>query len=80
MSQDFGQGIFTMSTITTVSKTRDLALAKSIANAAIDAATTALPKNIEKARSLVLKASSVNRLAQGMSDFSLSHQGLKTIR
>jgi hypothetical protein len=80
MSQDFGQGIFTMDTITTVSKTRDLSLAKGIANAKIDASTTALPKNIEKARALVLNARSVSKLAIDMSNFSLSHQGMKVIR
>ena len=79
MAQDFGQGIFSMDTITAVTKTRELGMAKSIANAMIDS-SKAQQKNIDKARALVMKANSVNRLAQGMSDFSLSHQGLKTLR
>lgn len=80
MSKDYGQGIFSMPLITSVSKTRDLTLAKNIVLAAIDADEHALPASKEKAKAMVLGSRTVDRLAIGMMDFSLSHQGLKVIR
>lgn len=79
MSKDYGQGIFSMELITTVSKTRDIGLAKSIVLATIDADEHALPKNKEKARIMVSQCRSITTLAINMSNFSLSHQGLKVV-
>lgn len=80
MSQDFGQGIFTMEMITRVSKCKILGEAKGLTLQAITDDETALPKNKIKAERLCHAARSITELAIAMSNFSLSHQGLKTIR
>lgn len=80
MSQDFGQGIFMMPMITFVSKQKDLGLAKDYARAVVDDDAVAIPKNKEKARAMIEKSRTVIGLAQGMTNFSLSHQGMKVLR
>lgn len=82
MAQDFGEGIFSMEVITNVSRLspNKLASAKLMAEQAIGGATTATQKNRDKATALIAKANSVQSLAIAMSNFSLAHQGLKTIR
>jgi hypothetical protein len=80
MSQDFGQGIFTMGTITRVSKCKTLGEAKGIALEAVMSSETALPKNRIKAERLCHATRSVSELAIAMTNFSLSHQGLKVLR
>lgn len=79
MSKDHGQGIFTMQLITTISKTRELSMAKSLAEAAIND-STATDANKEKARELLRTSSSLKKLLFGMTNFSLSHQGMKVLR
>lgn len=78
MSRDNGQGIFTMEVITKISKMKSLAEAKSFAQEVVNN-STANDENKRKATVLIVKASSINSLAISMSNFSLSHQGLKTI-
>jgi len=73
-------GIFTMDLITKVTQTRDLVAAKQLAVAAIDAAETARSENKERARTMVRQSATINQLAIGMSNFSLSFQGYKVIR
>lgn len=80
MTKDYGPGIFSMSTITTVVKTRELQLAKSIAEAEVDANSTATEKNRIAAKAMILKSRSTLALGTGMTNFSLSHQGLKVLR
>lgn len=79
MSKDFGQGIFTMDFITEISKMKDLTEAKKMVTAVIDL-STANDENVEKAHALVAKARSIHNLIFSMTDFSLSHQGLKVIK
>jgi hypothetical protein len=80
MSKDHGQGIFTMDVITSVSKCKILGEAKGRALEAITSNETALLKNRIKAERLCHAARSVSELAIAMTNFSLSHQGLKVLR
>jgi hypothetical protein len=80
MSHDHGEGLFNMALINEVSKIRDIWEARGVVAAVIDQNTTATQKNVNAARVLVSKARSVHELLIAMSNFSLSHQGLKTIR
>jgi hypothetical protein len=78
MSKDHGQGIFEMSDITLVCSMSSLPNAKVIARAAIDR-STATQANKDKAGLMVAKATSPTKLAFGMTNFSLAHQGLKVL-
>lgn len=80
MIKDYGPGIFSMSTIETVVKTRELQMAKSIALAEVHLNSTATEKNLALAETMILKAQSTLALGTGMANFSLSHQGLKVLR
>lgn len=77
MARDNGQGIFTMDFIQKVEK---MPFNEAV-QAAIDRInlSTATEANKMKATQMVTKCGSVNRLLLGMSNFSLSHQGLKTL-
>ena len=75
MKRDNGQGMFTMDFITQVSRLPRLEDAKAAAHLVIDG-STATDANKEKARSMIFKATSLRSLLLGMSNFSLSHQGL----
>lgn len=74
MKRDNGQGIFTMDFICKVEK---MTFNEAVL-AAIDRinASTANETNKMKATQMVQKATSVVRLMQGMTNFSLAHQGL----
>lgn len=78
MSRDNGEGVFDMSFITNISKFTDLQDAKRTSLDRVEA-STANAKNKDKARALVIKSNSINALIFGMTNFSLSHQGMKTI-
>ena len=78
MSKDFGQGIFDMGFINDISKIKDLTLAKSMAYEKIES-TNAADENKAKAKSMVSRSATLSKLLFGMTNFSLSHQGLKTI-
>lgn len=80
MAHDHGEGLFNMTLINEVSKIKELPAAKSMVQFVIDQNSTATPKNIAAAKALVSKARSVHELLISMSNFSLSHQGLKTVR
>ena len=76
--KDFGQGIFTMPEITAISNMNTLSEAKAAAHAIITA-SSAKPENKAKAAAMVNSSTNLKRLLLGMSNFSLSHQGLKRI-
>lgn len=78
MSNDFGQGIFDMGFINDISKIKDLTLAKSMAYEKIES-TNATDENKAKAKSMVSRSATLSKLLFGMTNFSLSHQGLKAI-
>lgn len=78
MSRDFGQGIFDMEFINSISKVKDLTHAKSMAFEKIES-TNATDENKAKAKSMVSRSATLTKLLFGMTNFSLSHQGLKTL-
>jgi len=79
MTRDNGQGIFTMTTINNIAATKNLNDARTAAHTIIEA-STATVQNKKKAGEMVAKCASVKSLIFGMTNFSLSHQGLKIIR
>lgn len=79
MSKDFGQGIFSMDFIKSLERQRDLGIAREAAIKQIDE-SSATDENKTKARQMISKANTVQKLLLGMANFSLSHQGLKVIR
>ena len=78
MTKDFGQGIFTMPFITKIASMKDLSAAKQLAMQEIENAS-ANADNKAKAIKLVRDAKTMVAFAISMSNFSLSHQGLKTL-
>lgn len=78
MSKDFGQGIFDMEFINHVGTIKDVIAAKKAAIEKIDG-SPATDKNKKKASAMVHKSRTVTELLFGMTNFSLSHQGLKRI-
>ena len=78
MSRDFGQGIFDMEFINSISKVKDLTQAKAMAFEKIEGAV-ATDENKAKAISMVSRSATLSKLLFGMTNFSLSHQGLKAI-
>lgn len=74
MARDNGQGMFTMAEITAISN-MNLADGKAAAFAIVKA-STATEQNKAKANAMINKAFSLKGLLLGMSNFSLSHQGL----
>ena len=78
MNTDFGQGIFDMDFINNVSKIKDLTLAKSMAYEKIES-SIATSENRVKAKSMVSRSATLSKLLFGMTNFSLSHQGLKAL-
>jgi hypothetical protein len=78
MSKDFGPGIFEMRLIRDLEKVTNLELAKQQAQEAVDN-SLATAKNKAAATAMISKSRSVKSLLFGMTNFSLSHQGLKLI-
>lgn len=78
MTRDFGQGIFEMQLIRDLEKITNLELAKQRALEAVDN-SHATDKNKVAATAMISKSRSVKSLLFGMTNFSLSHQGLKLI-
>jgi hypothetical protein len=79
MTRDNGQGIFSMVAINDVATMKSLNEAKGAAYTLIEA-SAATAQNKKKASDMVSCTASVKALIFGMTNFSLSHQGLKTIR
>lgn len=79
MARDNGQGMFTMEFINEVASVRDLSLAKAKVTAQIDV-SGATDTNKQAGMRLVHNSHSFKSLMLGLANFSLSHQGLKTLR
>lgn len=79
MSKDFGQGIFDMEFVNDVANVGDLQLAKSMATKKVDD-SKANNDNKRSAMRMIHNSHSLKALTFGMVNFSLSHQGLKTIK
>lgn len=77
--KDFGPGIFDMEFINEMNALDSINDIKTAAMAKIDA-SSANEDNKKRARSMIQLASSKMKLLMGMTNFSLSHQGLKAIR
>lgn len=77
--KDFGPGIFDMEFINEMNELTSMNDIKTAAMAKIDA-SSAHEDNKKKARSMIQLANSKMKLLMGMTNFSLSHQGLKAIR
>lgn len=78
MSRDNGPGIFDMEFITHVSTLSDVTAGKTAAFERIEA-SEANDANKAKAKAMISRASTMSKLLQGMTNFSLAHQGLKVI-
>lgn len=78
MSKDFGQGIFTMEFISKVAEMKSITEAQQLAIKEIDRAS-ANNDNKTKAIKLVNSSRTIKFLVINMANFSLSHQGLKTL-
>lgn len=79
MAHDHGQGIFEFSFISRIAVSNNIELAKREAHERIEA-SSATQMNKTKATGMVNKCRSIKDLLLGMSNFSLSHQGLRSIR
>jgi hypothetical protein len=66
-------GFFNMDVIRQVTETAQLEMAKNLAILAIDSQPNATPANINKAKTVINKANSVEMLAISMSNFMLAH-------
>lgn len=77
--KDFGEGIFDMEFINTVNDEKDFRVAKQMAYDKIEASKVK-DENKRKATAMVAYANNKPKLLFGMTNFSLSHQGLKAIR
>ena len=78
MSRDNGQGIFSMTFISGL-QAMPLGLAQESARQHV-VASTATAANKAKAEKAIQTARSTNALMLALSNFSLSHQGMKVIR
>lgn len=78
MSRDNGQGIFSMSFISSL-QAMVLCQAQEVAMQQVDA-SSASAANKAKATKAIQSARSTNALMLALSNFSLSHQGMKVIR
>jgi len=77
MARDNGQGIFTMDFIGSI-QAMPLADASKLALEVIEL-SAAVPSNKTKASAMIQSSRTMKNLMIGMSNFSLSHQGLKTL-
>lgn len=78
MARDNGQGIFTMDFIKSIER-KPLPDAKVLALDVVNA-SPATPANKQKATTMLNNSNTLTKLLIGMSNFSLSHQGLKSMR
>lgn len=67
------QGFFTVGTLTLINNAKDLAEAKRIALAAVDAQPNARDKNVKKALAVINRAKSTKDLLLSLSNFMLAH-------
>lgn len=78
MSRDNGQGIFTMNFISSL-QAMALRQAQDLAVQQVDICSASLSNKV-KATKAIQSARSTNALMLALSNFSLSHQGMKVIR
>lgn len=78
MSKDNGQGIFSMTFIASI-QNQPLMLARELAVGQVNA-SSARQTNKDKAMKAIGLAKNTNGLLLALSNFSLSHQGLKVLR
>lgn len=78
MVRDNGMGMFTKEVLDRIGATKDVVLAKTIAQEAVGA-SGASEANRAKATTMILSARGHTALLQGVWGFSLAHQGLKKI-
>ena len=79
MAHDHGQGIFTMEFIGSIAALKDVEAGRVLALEHIEN-SSATAQNKLKAVGMVHKSHTLKNLLLGMSNFSLSHQGLKAVR
>ena len=92
-AEDFGQGIFNMDFIVTVGKMADIVAAKKLAYEKIDDSKGVTDENKRKAKTMIAKATTIRNhnpqpqsattirnLIFGMTNFSMSHQGMKVLK
>jgi hypothetical protein len=79
MARDNGQGVFTMAIISRIAAMDDFAAMKKDLQKVIEDSSATLGNKI-KATGMVHAARDKKHLLLGMSNFMLSHSGLKTIR
>lgn len=77
--KDFGPGIFDMEFINEMNELTNTEQIKAKAMDKINA-SSATEDNKKKARAMIHFANTKTKLLMGMTNFSLSHQGLKAIR
>lgn len=75
-------GFFTMDTVSAVLAMQDLEQAKQFAFSIVKESSTARSTNVDKANSMINKATSVKKLALDISNFMLAHpsENLKALR
>lgn len=78
MARDNGQGIFAMDFINEVSRMKSIEEAKAAAHKKVDEAV-ATDANKQKSNTMVMRSRNIRELVFGMTNFSLSHMGLKKI-
>lgn len=67
-----GTGMFSMDDATAVSKMTDVQAAKKFAMDIADNSKAA-PENIRKAKAMIMKANTINKIVLGMGNFILAH-------
>ncbi len=78
-AKDFGQGIFDMEFINQVNDEKDFGKQKAMSIAKVKG-SSATDANKTKAINMINFAKNSKGLIMGMTNFSLSHQGLKTLK
>jgi hypothetical protein len=75
-------GFFTMETVNSVMRLKTLEEAKQYAHKKVDEKTSAQQYNIDKAKAMIDKSTSIQSLAIAIANFMLAHpsENLKTIR
>lgn len=72
INEDRGTGMFTMDDATAVSKMKDVEAAKKHAMDIADK-SKAKPENVRKAKAMIMKANTINKIVLGMGNFILAH-------
>lgn len=69
---DRGTGMFSMDDATAISKMTDIQAAQKMAMDIADN-SKAKPENVRKAKAMILKANTINKIVLGMGNFILAH-------